>query len=294
MLDSGMTLKNDLDLAKVAICLFLMTFVAPPLAPASERIEKVFPVLKSPTLMLTNYSGSIVIKSWQNPEVKALCTKFSQNVEVDIESVGNKIHLSTHVLDKLAIEEKARVDYQIFTPEESNLEIRTNLGSVVIEKIKGEVRIDVMAAPVRVFQVAGYLDVRSLNSKMEIVDSKGIIRATTVSGDIMLSRLNSNNITAQSTLGNISYEGDFASGGKYNFSTNEGVISVFCSDQASVEWEARTVKGGIETNLPIKSKSHYPVSRSYFGKQSLMGTSNSGDATVQLSTFSGRIRIIRK
>ncbi|HVN81514.1 MAG TPA: DUF4097 family beta strand repeat-containing protein [Terriglobia bacterium] len=289
-----MTLRNELHLAKVGICLFLAAFVSPPITRASDRIEKVFPVLKSPTLMLTNYSGSIMVKSWQNAEIKALCTKYSQNVEVDSESVGNKIHLSTHVLDKLAIEEKAKVDYQIFAPEESNLEIRTNLGNVVIDRIRGEVRIDVMAAPVRVFQIEGYLDARSLNSKMEIIDSKGIIRATTVSGDIILSRLSSNNITAQSTLGNISYEGDFSSGGKYNFSTNEGVISVFCSDRASVEWEARTVKGGIETNLPIKSKSHYPVSRSYFGKQSLMGTSNSGEATVQLSTFSGRIRIIRK
>lgn len=294
MLDFGMTLKKYLEPAQAAICVILTIAVAPPLARAAERIEKVFPVQKSPTLMLTNYSGSIVIKSWQNPEIKALCTKYSQNVEVDSESVGNKVHLATHVLDKLAIAEKAKVDYQVFTPEESNLEIRTNLGSVVVEKIKGEVRIDVMAAPVRVFQVSGYLDARSLNSKMEIIDSKGIVRTTTVSGDILLSHLNSNNITAQSTLGNISYEGDFASGGKYNFSTNEGVISVFCSDQASVEWEARTVKGGIETNLPIKSKSHYPASRSYFGKQSLMGTSNSGDATVQLSTFSGKIRIIRK
>ena len=118
-----MTLRNDLNPEKVAICLFLMTLAAPPLTRASERIEKVFSVQKSPTLMLTNYSGSIVIKSWQNAEIKAVCTKYSQNVEVDSESVGNKIHLATHVLDKLAIEEKAKVDYQIFTPEESNLEI---------------------------------------------------------------------------------------------------------------------------------------------------------------------------
>ena len=288
-----MTSRKRFDPRNTAICL-LMVLVAPPLGQASERIERIFPVSKGPSLMLTNYSGSIVVKSWQNPEIKAVCTKYSQNVEVDCESIGNKIRLTTHVLDKLASAEKAKVDYQIFTPEESNLEIRTNLGSVLIEKIKGEVRIDVMAAPVKVSEIAGYLDARSLNSRVEILESQGIIRSTTVSGDILFRRLNSNNVTAQSTLGNISYEGDFRSGGKYNFSTNEGVISVLCSDQASVEWEARTVKGGIETNLPIKSKSHYPVSRGYFGKQSLLGTSNSGDATVQLSTFSGRIRIIRK
>jgi DUF4097 and DUF4098 domain-containing protein YvlB len=277
---------------KYAVWLFGILLVVP-LTNASERIEKVFPVSKSPNLMLTNYSGSITVKSWQNPEIRAVCTKHSQNVEVDSESVGNKVRLATHVLDKLASAEKAQVDYQIFTPEESDLEIRTNLGRVIIEKIKGEIRIDVVDAPVRVSEVTGYLNARSLNSPVEILSSQGIIQTTTVSGDIVFRRLNSANVSAQSTLGNVIYEGDFLSGGKYNFSTNEGVISIYCTDQASVEWEARTVKGGIESNIPIKSKNH-SFSRGYFGKQSLLGTSNSGEATVQLSTFSGRIQIFRK
>ena len=97
-----------------------------------------------------------------------------------------------------------------------------------------------------------------------------------------------------STLGNISYEGDFVSRGKYSFTTNEGVILIQCPSQASVEWEARTVKGGIESNLPIKSKSHSAAAQGFVGKQSLLGTLNQGDATVQLSTFSGKIKINRK
>ncbi len=261
---------------------------------ASERVERVFPVSKSPNIMLTNYSGSITVKSWPNQEVRVQCTKYSQNVEVDSESIGNKIHLATHVLDKLASSERSKVDYQIFTPEESDLEIRTNLGSVLVEKIKGEVRIDVVDAPVRVSEVAGYLNARSLNSQIEITAAQGIIQTTTVSGDILFRRLSSNNVTALSTLGNIAFEGDFMSGGRYNFQTNAGVITVYCSDQASVEWDARTVRGGIESFIPIKSKSHSSAPRNYIGRQSLLGTSNSGEATVQLSTFSGRIRIQRK
>ena len=261
---------------------------------AADHLEKVFPVSKNPCLILTNYSGSISVKSWPNSEIKAICTRYSQNVEVDTEYMGNKVRISTHVMDKLASAEKAKVDYQILTPEESNLEIHTNLGNVIIEKIKGEVKIDVMDAPVTISDVAGYLNVRSLNSKLEISRAQGIIQTTTVSGDIVFRRLNSGSVSALSTIGNIIYEGDFLSGGKYNFQTNEGVISVYCTDQASVEWEARTVKGGIESNLPIKSKNHSPAVINSFGKQSLLGMSNSGDATVQLSTFSGRIRIFRK
>jgi len=261
---------------------------------ADDRFERVFPVSRNPRLMLTNYSGTISVKSWHNPEIKAICTKYSQNVEIDTESNGNKVTLATHVMDKLASPDKAKVDYQIYIPEESNVEIRSNLGSVTVEKIKGEVRIDVVDAAVKATGVAGYLNARSLGSKLDISESSGIIQTMTISGDIVFSKRDSNNVTALSTLGNIVYEGDFMSGGKYNFSTNEGLISILCSDQASVDWDARTFKGGISTNLPIKAKSHYPSPKSVYGRQALLGTSNSGDATVQLSTFSGKIKINHK
>lgn len=261
---------------------------------AADRIEKVFPVSKNPSLMLTNYTGSVSVKGWQSPEIKVICTRYSQNVEIDTESNANKVRVATHVLDKLASADKARVDYQIFVPEDSNLDIRSNIGTVEVENIKGEVGIDVVEAAVKVTGVSGYIHARSLGSRIAISESRGIIQATTVSGDISFSKLDSNNVTALSTLGNISYEGDFVSRGKYNFSTNEGVILVECPDQASVEWEARTVKGGIESNLPIKSKNHAPSTRGFVGKQSLLGTLNQGDATVQLSTFSGKIKINRK
>jgi hypothetical protein len=261
---------------------------------AADRIEKVFLVSKNPNLLLTNYSGVISIKSWQNSEIKAVCIKHSQNVEIDTESSGNKVRISTHVLDKLASPEKAKVDYQIFVPEESNVQVQSNMGSVVIENVKGEVTVDVVDAPVSVVGVTGYINAKSLGSKLEVSQSKGIIQTNTVSGDIVFTKLDSNNVTALSTLGNIFYEGDFIGGGKYNFSTNEGLISIHCPDQASVEWDARTVKGGIESDLPIKSKNHHTVSRNLNGRQALFGTLNSGDATVQLSTFSGKIRIRRK
>jgi len=261
---------------------------------ASDRVEKVFPVLKNCNLMLMNYSGIISIKGWQNSEIKAICIRYSQNVEIDTESGGNKVRIATHVLDKLSSPEKAKVDYQIFVPEDAGVQVQSNMGSVVIENIEGPVNVDVVDAPVRVVGTTGYVVAKSLGSKLEISQSRGIIQTNSVSGDIVFSKLESDNVIASSTLGNIFFEGDFKSGGKYNFSTNEGVISINCPDQASVEWDAKTVKGAIESDLPIKSKNHRSAPRNSLERQSLFGTLNSGDATVQLSTFSGKIRIRRK
>ena len=129
---------------------------------------------------------------------------------------------------------------------------------------------------------------------MTVSNSGGPIQTTTVSGDIVFSKLDSNSVTANSTLGNISYEGDFVRLGNYRFSTNEGIILVQCPDQASAEFVTKTVNGKIKTNLPIKSKNHAILSTGVRGRQSLLGTLNQGDANVNLSTFSGEININRR
>jgi len=271
----------------------LLLALSAPFLVAGERFEKVFPVTKNPYVMITNYTGVVTVKGWQRQEVKVIAINFTKNVEIDTELIGGKVKIATHVLDKLATTEKAKVDYQILVPEDSNLDIQTNMGTLEVENIRGTIEIDAVEAAVIVHGVSGYLQARSLGSKLTISNASGMIQTNTVSGDILFVHLQSNSVNANSTLGNISYDGDFVSRGKYAFTTNEGAILIQCAEQASVEWDAKTVKGVIESDLPITSKKHSSVSRDN-GRQSLLGTSNRGEATVQLSTFSGKIKIIRK
>lgn len=278
---------------KWRLLLGLLTIVSAP-TQAAEQVQKVFPVSKNPTVSVVNYSGVTSVKSWQSPEVKAVCTKYSQNVRIDTNSNGNRVEISTHVLDRLASPENVKVDCQILTPEESNMEIRSNLGDVTIENIKGDMIIDVVNAQVKVAGITGRIDAKSLGSRLEITNSKGTVRSSTVSGDIALSHLDSDSVTASSTLGNIVYEGIFLNGGKYNFSSNEGAITIQCTHDPSARWDARTFKGNIENNLHTKLEAVRSSLRAGPGKQFLLGTTHSGKATVQLSTFSGRIQINHK
>ena len=265
-----------------------------PLAVGADhhREEKIFNVGDSPTIILVNYSGLISVEGGKNKVVMVIGVRHSENVEIDSEVGPNRVRITSHVLDELAAAENTVVDYELYVPERSNLEIRSNMGVVTVRNIRGQVSVDVVEAEVKVAGVEGYINASSIGRKtVEVTQSKGTIQATTVIGDIVLDRLESDNVKASSTLGNITYKGDFIGGGSYNLSSTDGQISVICDEDASVEWEARTVKGSIKTNLPIKSKQHRPLWRD---RHSLLGTLNEGAATVQLSTFSGPIQIIRQ
>lgn len=254
-----------------------------------HREEKIFNVGDSPTIILVNYSGLISVEGGKNKVVTVIGVRRSENVEIDSEVGPNRVRITSHVLDELAAAENTMVDYELYVPERSNLEIRSNMGVVTVRNIRGQVSVDVVEAEVRVAGVDGYVNASSIGRKaVEVTQSKGTIHATTVIGDIVLDQLESDNVKANSTLGNITYKGDFMGGGSYNLSSTDGQISVICDEEASVEWEARTVKGSIKTNLPIKSKQHRPLWRD---RHSLLGTLNEGAATVHLSTFSGPIQI---
>jgi len=261
-------------------------------APHDHREEKIFKVGDSPTIILVNYSGLISVEGGKNKVVTVIGMRRSENVEIDTEVGPNRVRITSHVLDELATAENTVVDYELYVPERSNLEIRSNMGVVTVHNIRGQVSVDVVEAEVKVAGVEGYVNASSIGRKaVEVTQSKGTIHATTVTGDIVLDQLESDNVKANSTRGNITYKGDFMGGGSYNLSSTDGQISVICDEEASVEWEARTVKGSIKTDLPIKSKQHRPLWRN---RHSLLGTLNEGAATVQLSTFSGPIQIKRQ
>ena len=152
--------------SKLCLRFAIVIFLLPAGLQAADRIEKIFPVSKNASLILTNYTGTVSVKGWQNSEIKLVYTKYSQNVEIDTESTPSKVKVTTHVLDKLAAADKARVDYQVFVPEEATLEIVNNMGTVDVENIKGAVKVDVFEAAVKITGVQGGVQATSLGSKV--------------------------------------------------------------------------------------------------------------------------------
>ncbi len=271
-------------LFSMVVLIFFSAFVN-----AKNREEQQFKVEKVPTITLINYSGSISAQGWANSSVKLISIRYSENVGVDVEASSNRVDIATYVLDKMVSSEKTLVDYELYIPENSNLHIRSNIGNVFISNVRGQVTVNVVDGAVKATKIDGYLNAHSLGEKaIEVSRSKGTIQATTVRANIIFEQLRSDNVKASSTLGNIIYRGNFIDGGSYNLSSTDGSISVICTKTASVEWNARTVKGSINSNLPIRSKRHRPLFNNF---QSLLGTSNKGQATVHLSTFSGKIQI---
>jgi DUF4097 and DUF4098 domain-containing protein YvlB len=108
-------------------------------------------------------------------------------------------------------------------------------------------------------------------------------------GTVQLSNVTGQRVTVGTTSGNIEYLGDCSGGGDYILTTHSGAINVTLPATASVDLTARSTNGQVENAFPLQEKSH----NSFVPHQgrSFAGTSNSGSSSVDLQSFSGKIRV---
>jgi hypothetical protein len=105
-----------------------------------------------------------------------------------------------------------------------------------------------------------------------------------------MSQVSGPTVEVRTASGRISYHGDFSGGGHYLLSTHDAPIDVFMPALASIDLTALSTHGAVDQpDLPFDKKEHTNVLSS--PGRSFTGTSHSGSSSVELHSFSGRIRV---
>jgi hypothetical protein len=272
----------------------LLAPAAVALAAGPVHLEKTVDTTPNLRISISNLSGQVVVRGWEKSQIHATWTSPSTNVEVDTEVMpdtgpAEKVHFTTHALNPLAIGNDQTTDYTLEVPTGASLEIRNRQGGVRVEKLQGDTWVESVGGTISASDVAGHLAVRSVGGDIEIVRSSGRVEVSSITGNLHFVAPLSSKLHATTTSGRILYEGDFASGGDYTLSTYSGNMEILCPPAASFELNAKTVKGKLDNTLPIVPKRHSPGQ--FSSASSLLGTNNTGNATVGLTSFTGTIRI---
>jgi DUF4097 and DUF4098 domain-containing protein YvlB len=281
--------------AKAAGLLVAACLLAPDPAFA-HRMEKRFSVELRPVVTMRNKSGRITVKSWEKQEVLVIANHVSEKTEVDAEQAGNRVDVMTHLVSDKATPEELRADYEITVPAETELQIRNDSGDVYVERISGDMTFETVAADVSLQEVAGYLEVKTVGGSLVCVRCAGRIEVSSVSGNFRFIQPFSSNIRASTTTGTIFYDGHFQPGGTYLLKSYTGQIEVRFYEADSFELNASSLQGKVENEASLKPLPHSrrpPDSGTRYAS-SFFGYYNNGTARVQLTSFSGTIKVLRK
>ncbi|HEX8639124.1 MAG TPA: DUF4097 family beta strand repeat-containing protein, partial [Pyrinomonadaceae bacterium] len=117
-----------------------------------------------------------------------------------------------------------------------------------------------------------------------------VFRAKTSNGAIALQGLEHRQIEVNSISGSISYNGEFLTGGLYTFITSNGAINLAIPKDSSCKISASYGFGAFNSEIPLKNMQKNAPS----SVQNLTALMGAGDATLNLTTNSGAIRIKSK
>jgi DUF4097 and DUF4098 domain-containing protein YvlB len=263
----------------------------------AHRVEKRFAVDVRPTINVRNDCGRVTVKSWQKSEVLIVANHQSDRIETDAKQAGNRIDVTTYrLVANLPVAEQI-AEYDITVPEDSELQIRTESGTVYVERVFGDMTFDTTTGDLDLHEVSGYLMIKTIAGSLVCTRCAGPrLEITTVSGHVRLLQPVSSKVQVRTITGNIFFNGDFLRGGSYLLKTGSGQIDVLFSDTDSFELVADTLYGKLDkdSSLNLRPPAHNRRGNPPRGGNTILGTFNEGLARVELSSFNGTIRIRRR
>ena len=285
---------------KKAMCGVGMLLLIPAgmmIAATPPQIEKTIDTTAAPRISISNMGGKVIVKGWDRSQVHINFISSSPQVTVDMEEFPSqgpveKVHFTTYAIDRSNPGQTATVDYTLQIPEGSNLEIRNPQGMVQVDSVQGDTSVESLGGSVSVVDPGGHLAVRSVGGDIEVIRPAGRVEAYSINGSLHFVDPATSRLHGTTTSGNIVYEGDFVPGGDYVLSDYSGNMDIVCPPTASFELNAKTVRGKVDNTFPLVSRrsSAPPISSA----NSLFGTYKSGQATLELTSFSGTIHIRQK
>lgn len=261
---------------------------------ADNRKEARIDIAPGGNVNVVNAGGSVTLHSAPGHQVVVSYTTHSDKVEVDQGASANKqrVELLTHALaGQKPTPDEARVDYDIAVPPGVSISVDTVSAPITADGLSGDITLSSETGEMNVRNVAkSHVHLRSMtapvtlssvaNTRIEIQSSGGAVKLENVTGP---------RVAVGTGSGNIDYRGDCSGGGDYIMTTHSGAIDLMLPATASVDLTARSSKGSVENEFPLQEATHH----SFVPQQgrSFAGTSNSGSSSVELQSFSGKIRV---
>jgi len=294
----------------------------------TEKFSKTVPLPKDGSFELSNISGDIVITGGAGDQVVIDAVKRGRTAE-DLKALQIEVTTSaTRVSVRAEYPRERRninasVDFTVTVPRgaavtvtsvSGDLKLLTIDGSLRAETVSGDVSITSAAQLESAKTVSGDVTVETAGNDADLsaVSVSGSVTmravkarsldANSVSGEITLTDVTCDRVKANSISGDVVFGGPLAKGGRYMLQSHSGDVTLHVNDKTGFEVNAGTFSGDITSDLQLVSTFGGEGERGQPGRkpksggpgQRVQGTFGDGGALIELSAFSGDVKIVSK
>jgi hypothetical protein len=317
-----------------------------------KKVEQTVAVEPNVIVSLCIASGSITVRGWERNEVQASSSD-AEAIELrraTASATGPASRIEVLIADQ-ADGPRARAgscgafsDIELNVPRGAIVQLQTRDGDINVAEV-AEARVETQNGDIDLQKVSRLVEARCLSGDISLKDSSGRVvmgsvsgsveatnvrsitagddfDAGTVSGDVMLDRVSHAQVHAKSVSGSLNMTGPLAHGGRYDFKTMSGDVTLALPADSSFKVNAKVAHGGeIISDFPITPTEDATQPRSgrmspppppnsspsaedcctptpplpdSHGTERLNGIFGTGDATLNLASFSGTVHLRRR
>jgi hypothetical protein len=260
--------------------------------------------------------GKITINGWNRNEIRAFVSDGSQVAFRVMQKLKDK-PVWVMVLGFDPQKTKNSNTNECLSGEEIELDVPNN--AIVNLKVResetlissvAKVRIENASGSTTLRKISNGIEVKTFEGNISVEDSSGAITLTGTSGNILAFDVSANEIgdifkvktgsgtinlknigftqvEANSNSGSIRYNGEFSEGGQYNFGTLNGAMTLLMPKDSSCKVNATYSFGSFSSEIPFKAEQKSSGNE----VKKLSAIFGKGDATINLTTYNGRILI---
>ena len=220
---------------------------------SQQQLSKRYPAGKNVRIELRNISGTIVVESWNKDEIRLSATFESKNAHIVPRQIDQSLVVDV-MSDNRGKGDVGDINFKLQVPVNSSVDLETRRGNISVANIRS-----------------------------------GLVRAHVSSeGDIELTNINASHVIAQNVIGNIFFDGEFSTGGTYEFKSNRGDITIRIPGNSAFRLvaasPARKIALGDFWNNGFKTQD----GRKY------VGDVGDGRSSVSVTNYSGQITFLRR
>jgi DUF4097 and DUF4098 domain-containing protein YvlB len=217
---------------------------------AQRSVSRHFPAGKNVRLELKNLSGTITVETWNRDEIKVTAMMDAPTVQFNPRQTDAGLVIDI-VGDNRGRNDVGDVNFKVQLPARSSVDLETRRGQINVSNVQGE-----------------------------------LVRAHVwTSGDIQLYGINAGRVFASNSTGDIFFDGEFASGGTYEFKSGQGTITLqlpaTCSFHMVATAPAQKISMGKFWNPNMKTLGE--------GRR-VIGDVGDGRASVTVTNYNGDIK----
>src|SRR5438874_5065030 len=205
-----------------AVLSVLVTLAASSFVLAQQKVSRRFPAGKNVRFELKNIASTITVETWPRDEIRVTATMNNRKATFNPRQTETGLVIDI-VGDNRGRGDVGDMNFKIELPARSSVDLETRSGQINVSNVQGD-----------------------------------LVRAHIwTSGDIQLSVVNAARVFASNTSGDIFFDGEFASGGTYEFKSGRGTITlqlpVNCGFRLVASAPARNISMGKFWNDNMKT-----------------------------------------